>query len=62
MLTCDLFLVGNFGACMFLGIDLLLWRLNFFGNNPSYYWLSDNANYAENLIDGPWLAQYAFAQ
>lgn len=62
MLGCDMMQLGNFGACMFLGLDLLLWRLQFFGNNPQYYWLSNDSSYSVDLIDGPWVAQYVYAQ
>lgn len=50
MLGCDVMLLGNFGACIFMGIDLLLWRLQFFGNNPQYYWLSNDSSYPVNLM------------
>jgi hypothetical protein len=62
MLGCDVMLLGNFGACIFLGIDLLLWRLQFFGNNPQYYWLSNNSSYSVDIMSGPWIVQYIFAQ
>jgi hypothetical protein len=62
ILVCDYMLLGNFGACIFLGMDLLLWRLQFFGNNPQYYWLSNNTSYSVDLMSGPWIAQYVYAQ
>lgn len=62
MLGCDVMLLGNFGACIFLGIDLLLWRIQFFGNNPQYYWLSNDSSYSVDLMNGPAVAQYIFAQ
>lgn len=62
MLGCDVMLLGNFGACVFLGLDLLLWRLQFFGNDPQYYWLSNDSSYSVDLMDGPWIQQYVFAQ
>lgn len=55
-------LLGNFGACIFLGIDLLLWRIQFFGNNPQYYWLSNDSSYSVDLMNGPAIAQYVYAQ
>lgn len=62
MLMCDVLLIGNFGACIFLGLDLLLWRTQYYGNNPQYYWLSNDSAYSTNLIDGPYVLQYVFAQ
>lgn len=32
MLGLDVLLIGHFGACIFVGIDLLLWRLQYYGN------------------------------
>jgi hypothetical protein len=62
MLGCDVMLLGNFGACLFLGIDILLWRLQFFESNPIYFWLSNNTSYSIDLMDGPRIAQYVYAQ
>lgn len=62
LLGCDLFLIGNFGACIFLGLDLYLWKISFYGNQLQYYWLSNNADYSVNLIGGPWYIQYIYAQ
>lgn len=62
MLGCDVLLIGHFGACIFVGIDLLLWRLQYYGNDPQYYWLSNNSMYEPSLIDGPWVLQYIYAQ
>ena len=62
MLGCDVLLIGHFGACIFVGIDLLLWRMQYYGNNPQYYWLSNNSMYTPDLIDGPWVLQYVYAQ
>lgn len=59
---CDVLLIGNFGACIFVGLDLLLWRTQYYGNNPAYYWLSNNSAYSNDLIDGSWILQYVFAQ
>lgn len=61
MLGSDVMLIGHFGACIFVGIDLLLWRTQYYGNNPDYYWLSNNGMYI-NLMDGPWIVQYVYAQ
>lgn len=62
MLAADVLMIGHFGACIFVGIDLLLWREQYYGDNPSYYWLSNNDMYSINLMDGPWIAQYVYAQ
>lgn len=63
MLAFDVLLIGHFGACIFVGIDLLLWRIQYYGNNPTYYWLSTNSMYEPNLIDdGRWILQYIYAQ
>lgn len=63
MLGCDVMLLGHFGACVFLGIDLLLWRLQYFGNNQQYYWLSNNSMYSSiDLMGGPQIVQYVYAQ
>lgn len=62
MLACDVMLIGHFGACIFVGLDLLLWRTQYYGNDPRYYWLSRNTMYSVDLIDGPWVLQYVYAQ
>lgn len=62
MLGCDVLLMGNFGACIYLGLDLLLWRLQFYGNNPQYYWMSNNSIYSVDIMQGPWIVQYVYAQ
>lgn len=62
MLGCDVMLIGHFGACIFVGIDLFLWRTQYYGNQPQYYWLSNNSMYEPSLIDGPWILQYIYAQ
>ena len=55
MLGLDVLLIGHFGACIFVGIDLLLWRTQYYGNDPQYYWLSNNSMYTIDLIAGPWV-------
>ena len=62
ILGCDVMLIGNYAACIFVGLDLLLWRLQYYGNNSQYYWLSNDSAYSEDLIGGPWILQYVFAQ
>lgn len=62
MLAIDLLMVGHFGACLFVGMDLLLWRLQYYGNDPQFYWLSSNSMYPVDLMNGPWYVQYIYAQ
>lgn len=62
MLGCDILLIGHFAACIFVGLDLLLWKLQYYGNNLQYYWLSNNSMYSLNLLQGPWIDQYIYAQ
>lgn len=62
MLGCDVMLIGHIGACIFVGVDLLLWRLQYYGNDPQYYWLSNNSMYPIDLMEGDWLLQYIYAQ
>lgn len=62
MLGCDVLLIGHFGACIFVGLDLLLWKISYYGNNPQYYWLSNNSMYPIDLIGGSWVLQYIYAQ
>ena len=42
ILFIDIFMIGHYGACFFVGIDLLLWNEQYFGSNKAYYWLSNN--------------------
>ena len=62
ILFIDVLMIGNYGACLFVGIDLLLWKLQYYGNNSAYYWLSNNSSYSIDLIGGPWYIQYIYAQ
>jgi hypothetical protein len=65
ILFIDVLMIGNYGACLFVGIDLLLVKLQYYGNvleNPAYYWLSNNSSYSIDLIGGPWYIQYIYAQ
>lgn len=64
MLGCDVMLLGNFGACVFLGVDLLLWKLQYFESNPLYFWLSNNSMTSIDYLT-PGVnrtAQYVYAQ
>lgn len=58
----DVLMMGNYGACIFIGIDLLLYNSNYYGSNSAYYWLSNNTSYPINLIAGPWYYQYIYGQ
>ena len=58
----DVLLIGNFGACIFVGMDLYLWRIQYYGDQSQYYWLSNDSSYAIPLMDGPWILQYVMAQ
>jgi hypothetical protein len=62
ILFIDVLMIGNYGACLFLGIDILLNRLQFFGSNTAYYWLSNNSMININLFEGgKWYIQYIYA-
>jgi len=61
LLLGDALLFGNYGACIFIGMDVLLANAQYYGPtseaNPSeYYWLSTNTDYSGYLMNGPWLA------
>jgi hypothetical protein len=64
MLFSDSLMMGNYGACIFLGMDLYLYGESYYGTgtSSSYYWLTDNVDYSISLIDGPWLDAYIWAQ
>lgn len=62
MLAIDVLLIGHFGACIFVGIDLLLWRERYYGDNTQYYWLSNDSMTPIDLMDGAWVLQYIYAQ
>jgi hypothetical protein len=62
VLFLDVLLLGHYGACIFLTIDLNLWAAQYYGNNTAYYWLSNNNNYAVNLMSSSWQYQYVYAQ
>ncbi len=58
----DVLMQGHYGACIFSRMDLSLWAEQYYGNNIAYYWLSNNNNYAVNLMNAPWYNQYVYAQ
>ncbi len=62
ILFVDVLMIGNYGSCLFVGLDLLLYRLQYYGSDLSYYWLSNNSMYSPSLIGGPWYIQYIYAQ
>ena len=62
ILFIDIFMIGHYGACFFVGIDLLLWNEKYFGSNTAYYWLSNNSSYSVDLMNGLWYLQYIYAQ
>lgn len=63
VLFSDVLLIGHFGSCLFLFIDLTLWNEQYYGNNTSLYWLSNNSSYANtDLFGGLWYLQYIYAQ
>ncbi len=45
ILFIDVLMIGNYGACIFVGMDMLLYRIQYYGLNSAYYWLSNNTSY-----------------
>ena len=62
VLFIDVLLLGHFGACLYIGMDIAMWNSQYYGSNTNYYWLSNNNNYAVNLMNGDWYDQYVYAQ
>lgn len=60
VLFADILMVGNYGACVFVGIDIVLYNKQYYGNNDAYYWLTNNSSFPFNLINGPWYYQYIY--
>lgn len=60
----DVLMIGNYGACIFIGMDLYLYHESFYGTgeNSPYYWLTTNTAYPISLIYGPWYYQYIYGQ
>jgi len=54
ILFSDVLMIGNYGACIFIGLDILLYNHQFYGSNDAYYWLTNNTSYPFSLISGPW--------
>ncbi len=64
ILFIDVLMVGNYGACIFIGMDLFLYSESYYGTgeNSPYYWLTTNTAYPYSLIAGPWYYQYIYGQ
>jgi len=62
ILFIDVLMIGNYGACIFIGMDILLYNQNYYGDNSAYYWLTNNTSYPNSLITGPWYYQYIYGQ
>jgi hypothetical protein len=62
LLTIDVMIIAHFCACFFIGIDLLLYAQQYYQNNMSLYWLSNNADYANSLFGSAWYLQYIYGQ
>lgn len=64
ILFIDVLMIGNYGACIFIGMDLLLYEKSYYGTgeNSPYYWLTTNTAYPFSLIYGPWYYQYIYGQ
>jgi hypothetical protein len=62
VLMIDAILISHYVAVIFLRIDTALWNSQYYGDNQSLYWLSNNADYSVNLIGGAWYLQYIYAQ
>lgn len=62
VLFIDVLIVGHYGACIFVAVDLALYNAQYYGSNTAYYWLTNNTNYSVNMIGGLWIYQYIYAQ
>lgn len=58
----DALLISHYIGSIFLRIDIGLWNTQFYGDNTSLYWLSNNADFSDNLMGGAWYLQYIYAQ
>ena len=56
ILSADVIMIANYGACIFIGMDALLYDKSYYGTgeNSPWYWLTDNTSYPYSLIYGPW--------
>lgn len=62
LLTIDALVIAHFCACFFIGIDLELYSVQYYQDNLSLYWISNNADYTVNLFGGLWYIQYIYGQ
>lgn len=62
ILFVDALMFGHFGACIFIWMDIELNNVQYYGTNTLYYWLSNNQDYTNNLMAGPWYDQYIYGQ
>ena len=64
ILTIDVLMIGNYGACLFIGMDLYLFSQSYYGagDQSPYYWLTTNTSYPYSLIYGPWYYAYIYGQ
>ncbi len=62
VLFSDVLMMGNYGACIFIAMDLLLYNAQYYGSNTAYYWMTNNTSYPISIITGPWYFQYIYAQ
>ena len=61
LLSCDLLLIGHYGACLFLKIDELLQANNVYANQELYWYnINDPSDFTE--YNGHWYLYYLFAQ
>jgi len=57
-------MIANYGACIFIGMDALLYDKSYYGTgeNSPWYWLTTNTSYPYSLIYGPWYYEYIYGQ
>jgi hypothetical protein len=60
----DALMLGNYGACLFIWLDVYLYSISYYGTGTSspYYWLTNNVDYGNSLINGPWYDMYVYGQ
>lgn len=62
ILFLDLLIIGHYGACIFVAMDIGLWKVQYYGSSTAYYWLSNNTSFTIDLMNGLWYLQYIYAQ
>lgn len=55
-------LVSHYLSSIFIRMDLELWNIKYYGDDPRFYWLSNNSVYPLDEIDGSWFIQYIYGQ